>query len=53
MRVATLSLAELMQAQEIFVCNFLIGTWPVVSIGHWKYCIGSMTRLAQRWAIEP
>jgi len=51
-RVATLSLTELMQAQEIFVCNSLIGVWPVMAIGHWKYSIGSMSRQAQRWASE-
>ncbi len=51
-RVTSLSLTELMQAQEIFVCNSLIGVWPVTAIGHWKYSIGSMTRQAQRWASE-
>ena len=51
-RVASLSLADLMQAQEIFVCNSLIGVWPVTAIGHWKYSIGSMTRRAQSWASE-
>ncbi|MGA9854198.1 MAG: aminodeoxychorismate lyase [Gammaproteobacteria bacterium] len=52
MRVTSLSLTELIQAQEIFVCNALIGVWPVTAIGHWKYSIGSMTRQAQRWASE-
>jgi 4-amino-4-deoxychorismate lyase len=52
LRVANLALTEFMQAQEIFVCNSLIGVWPVASIGHWKYSIGSMTRQAQRWAAE-
>jgi 4-amino-4-deoxychorismate lyase len=52
LRVANLALTELMQAQEIFVCNSLIGVWPVVSIGHWKYSIGPMTRQAQCWAAE-
>ncbi len=51
-RVAGLALTELMQAKEIFVCNSLIGIWPVTAIGHWKYSIGSMTRQAQRWASE-
>lgn len=51
-RVANLSLTELMRAQEIFVCNSLIGVWPVTAIGHWKYSIGSMSRQAQRWASE-
>jgi len=52
LRVASLALTELMQAQEIFVCNSLIGVWPVTAIGHWKYSVGSMTRQAQRWAVE-
>jgi 4-amino-4-deoxychorismate lyase len=52
LRVANLSLTELMQAQEIFICNSLIGVWPVKAIGHWKYSVGSMTRQAQRWASE-
>jgi len=52
LRIATLALAELMQAQEIFVCNAVIGVWPVTAIGHWKYSIGPMTRQAQAWAAE-
>ncbi|MHB8423707.1 MAG: aminodeoxychorismate lyase [Gammaproteobacteria bacterium] len=51
-RVASLSLAELMQAREIFVCNSIIGVWPVVAIGHWKYAVGSVTRNAQIWVNE-
>lgn len=52
LRVANLALAEFMRAQEIFVCNSLIGVWPVTAIGHWKYSVGPMTRQAQRWAAE-
>ncbi len=51
-RIASLSLAELMQAREIFVCNSIIGVWPVVAIGHWKYAVGSVTRGVQIWANE-
>lgn len=49
-RIATLSLAELMQASELFVCNSIMGVRPIRAIGHWKYAVGSMTRLAQSWA---
>jgi len=49
LRVATLSLAEMMQAPEIFICNSLIGVWPVTHIGHWKYAVGDITRRAQAW----
>lgn len=51
-RCATLSLSELMQAPEIFVCSSLIGVWPVVRIGHWKYSVGDVTRRAQAWYQE-
>lgn len=51
-RVATLSLTELMNAAEIFVCNSVIGVWPVTTIGAWKFKVGPMTRRAQQWAGE-
>jgi len=49
-RIASLSLTELMKAAEIFVCNSVIGVWPVVAIGHWRYAPGPMTRQVQNWA---
>jgi 4-amino-4-deoxychorismate lyase len=49
-RIASLSLTELMRAPEIVLCNSLIGVWPVVRIGPWKYAIGEVTRRMQRWA---
>jgi 4-amino-4-deoxychorismate lyase len=51
-RIASLSLTELMKAAEIFVCNSVIGVWPVAAIGAWKFRIGPMTRQAQQWAKE-
>lgn len=51
-RIASLSLTELMGAVEVFVCNSVIGVWPVAAVGAWKYRIGPMTRQAQRWARE-
>ncbi len=52
LRVATISLAELMRAEEIFLCNSVIGVWPVAAVGAWKFKIGPMTRQAQQWARE-
>ncbi len=49
-RVAELSLVELMQANEIFLCNSLIGVWPVSELDGHDYAVGSVTRRAQRWA---
>ena len=49
-RVTELSLAELMQAHEIFLCNSLIGVWPVAELDGHSYAVGSVTRQAQRWA---
>ena len=49
-RVATLSLPELMQAAESSACNSIIGVWPVSIIGHWKFAVGSVTRQVQAWA---
>ena len=52
LRIASMSLAELMQADEIFMCNSIIGVWPVAAIGHWKFAVGPMTRQAQAWAAQ-
>jgi len=37
----------LIQASELFICNSLIGIWPVVNIGDQKYDIGPVTRRLQ------
>jgi len=44
------SLDEFMQAGEIFLCNSLIGVWPVRELAGRGYALGSMTLRAQRWA---
>lgn len=49
-RVTDLPLTELMQANEIFLCNSLIGVWPVSELGGRSYAVGPMTQRAQRWA---
>lgn len=45
-----ISLVELMDQQELFMCNSIIGIWPVRRIDARSYGIGPMARLAQRWA---
>lgn len=47
--VRELGLAELMDHQEIFVCNSIAGVWPVNRIETRRYGIGPMTRLARPW----
>jgi len=42
---ATLSLDDLQQAGEIFLCNALIGIWPVRRIEQQVYTAGPETRL--------
>ena len=42
---APLSLQHLLQASEIFLCNALIGIWPVRRIDQQDYSIGAITSL--------
>lgn len=51
-RVGTLGLRELQAAVEIFVCNSIIGVWPVVQLDTWRYEIGDTTRRVQQWVEE-
>lgn len=51
-QVADLPLAELMQCREIFLCNSLMGVWPVAELDWCSYKVGPMTRRAQAWADE-
>lgn len=48
--IRSLSLAELIAQQEIFMCNSIAGIWPVNRIDTRSYGIGPMTQLARRWA---
>ena len=50
--VAELSLADLAQAREIFLCNSLIGVWPVARLGETPYPARTLTRRFQQWAVE-
>jgi len=50
--VVDLSLTDLAQAREIFLCNSLIGVWPVARLDETLYPDRSLTRRFQRWAAE-
>ena len=51
-RVEPFPLATLLRAREIFLCNSILGVWPVTELAGRRYPIGAMTRLAQAWAAE-
>jgi len=50
--IRRLTLDELLDQREVFVCNSIIGVWPVSLIGGHAYPIGPLTRLAQGWSQE-
>jgi 4-amino-4-deoxychorismate lyase len=39
----------LLSADEIFVCNSIIGIWPVKQIGNLQFAVGSLTKQIQTW----
>lgn len=39
---------DLLTADEIFLCNSVIGIWPVIQIEHNRFSIGSVTRRIQQ-----
>jgi 4-amino-4-deoxychorismate lyase len=44
-----MTLADLGSAQEVFLCNSLIGIWPVISVAErFEFTIGPLTRALQR-----
>jgi len=49
-RVARIPLNEFLRAREIFLCNSLMGVWPVTALAGNIYRPGPVTRQAQRWA---
>lgn len=51
-RIGKLSIPELDKAQEIFMCNSVIGVWPVNRIDERSYPVGEMTRRFQQWTDE-
>ncbi|MEO5702752.1 MAG: aminodeoxychorismate lyase [Gammaproteobacteria bacterium] len=42
--ITVLSLNEMMNAQEIFLCNSLIGLWPVHALAETRFPVGPVTR---------
>jgi 4-amino-4-deoxychorismate lyase len=42
-----LGMADLQAAEEVFICNSLIGIWPVISIDDRKYTRGTITSRLQ------
>ena len=51
--VRSLTLDELLESREIFVCNSIAGVWPVQRIEARSYPVGPLTRRAAAWAAEP
>jgi 4-amino-4-deoxychorismate lyase len=48
-----LSLTDLEAAQEVFLCNSLIGIWPVVSVANrFEFAVGPLTQALQRTLAE-
>lgn len=47
-----LSFGELQAAREVFVCNSLIGLWPVRRLDAQEYAVGEWTRRMQYWTRE-
>lgn len=43
-RVTALVLPDIAQAEEVFVCNSVIGIWPVVALSRQRYPLGPITR---------
>ena len=43
-----LSLDELVEGEEIFFTNALIGIWPAVTVEQWKFSVGPVTRELMR-----
>lgn len=50
--IGRLTISDLQEAAEIFVCNSVIGVWPVRQLDNRSYRVGEMTRKFQQWAGE-
>jgi 4-amino-4-deoxychorismate lyase len=49
----TLGLSDLESAQEVFLCNSLIGIWPVIAVaGQYEFAVGPVTQALQRAVAE-
>lgn len=47
-KIRTLGLADIHEADEVFVCNSVAGIWPVRQVGSQRYTAMDMTRRIQR-----
>jgi 4-amino-4-deoxychorismate lyase len=47
-KICRLGMEDLQQADEVFVCNSLIGIWPVIAVGGRPYCKGEITQRMQQ-----
>lgn len=45
-------LAQFLEHRELFVCNSIVGVWPVLRVAERDCVPGPMTRRAQRWAAQ-
>jgi 4-amino-4-deoxychorismate lyase len=52
-KICALDMEDLLAAEEVFLCNTLIGIWPVIAIDGRPYCKGETTirmlQLTQAW----
>ncbi len=50
--VTAASQFDLLNADEMFVCNSIVGIWPVVQLEKWQFPVGPITRQIQTWLKE-
>ena len=43
---------DLLAAEEMFVCNSIIGLWPVSQLAHQTFAIGPVTRQISQWVAQ-
>jgi 4-amino-4-deoxychorismate lyase len=44
-----LSVKQLYNADEVFICNSVVGIWPVIRLESKQWKVGKFTQLAQSW----
>lgn len=49
-QVGRMTLDDIHNAKELFVCNSVIGVWPVRRVDQHEFPVGEMTRTMQGWA---
>jgi len=45
----SISIRQLYDADEVFVCNSVLGIWPVVRLESKQWAVGRLTQIAQLW----